>query len=151
MFRATAKPPAPPPAFTREAWFEALDSERKAAFVARHTAECARDAELARRAQREFWRQGVPTAVLLALGDLCSPYRSIGSICLALLFGAAVGLACERWNYGRFRTSTLALFVFLALEIATRGGLAPRHFFVLFPLSAVAAYFGYQREERGFD
>ena len=148
MFRTAPK--ASPPVFTREPWFEALDGERKAAFVARHEAELARDAELARGHRREFWLQAVPMALCFTAAELLSPHGTVYALLLAPLLGAAVGLACERMGFGRFRTAALAAAVFLALEIATRGGLAGRHFFVLFLLEAAAAWIGWKREEREY-
>lgn len=151
MFRATTKPPAPPPAFTREPWFEALDPGRKAEFVARHAAEGARDVELAARAKRELLHAPIPCALVFAFADLVSPLATLGTVLGALVPGALVGLAAHALDFGRFRTATLGMLAFLAFEYLTRDGFAGRMFFAAFLLGVACAWQGVRREERAYE
>lgn len=130
-----------------EDWFKALPHERRALMNREWRQGLARDVEIVGTERQRALRSIRRMALLYACFDLCCSGRLLATVIVAALLGGALGLLLERLNAARLLSGALGTFAFIFFEWFSRGGLSPLHFFWFFPVGAISAYLGIERED----
>jgi len=133
-----------------EEWFRKLPEERRAEMTRTFRAGLHRGLDLERDERRRHIREALQMSGIFALFGLLCAGLAIGPALVAGGVGGVLGLICSRLDSGRLMTGALGMLAFFGTQYVLHGSVWTV-LFASFPLGALCALLGYQREERGLD
>ena len=127
-------------------WFQKLSPEQQSRLHSTYQQSAGHDMEMVASVRRRLTITCIQCAALLGIFDALCPSASIWTVLVGAVSGASLGALLYWVAAARILSSTLAMLVFLLLEIGTRGGLSPLHFFWCVAVGAIAGLLSLRRE-----